>query len=398
MEENIGNRIYKSIMIIIITAIITFMITSIGMYNYFIKTEDGNIALLTKHIEISGDTATLEEKLELTKKELEKYYIGDLNTKEMEEMAIKGYVAGVDDEYTEYLTKEEYEELTISVTGDYVGIGIYMAMNKEGKVEVVLPMEDSPAIEAGLQAGDIILSVNGEECTGTDLTVTSNKIKGEAGTSVELEILRGEEKFKKIITRRKVEIKNSSSKVLDGNIGYIVLKTFDENCTEKVNKYLADFQKQGINSVIIDLRDNTGGMVQEAISFSELFVKKGDIIMRSYNKEEKETITKSNANATYNMKVVLLVNGYSASATEIVTGALKDNKIATIVGTKTFGKGVMQEVHKFLTGAIKVTIQEFKTPNGNKIQKLGIEPNIVVEDNEATEEDEQLEKAIEILK
>ena len=397
MEENRENAVYKSIMLVIITAIITFMITSIGMYNYFIKSKDGNIALLTKYIEISGETASLEEKLELTKKELEKYYIGDLNTKNMEEMAIKGYVSGVDDEYTEYLTKEEYEDLTVSVTGDYVGIGIYMAMNKEGKVVVVLPIEDSPALEAGLEAGDIIVSVNGEECTDMDLKIISNKIKGEAGTIVELEILRGEEKFKKKITRRKVEIKNSSSKVLDGNIGYIVLTTFDENCTKKINQYLSDFQKQGINSVIIDLRDNTGVIVQEAINFSELFVKKDDIIMRSYNKEEKETITRSNANSTYNMKIVLLVNGYSASATEIVTGALKDNKVATVVGTQTFGKGVMQEVHQLLTGALKVTIQEFKTPNGDKIQKVGITPDVVVEDDKATEEDEQLQKAIELL-
>ena len=398
MEENKGNKLYKSIMLVIITAIITFMVTSIGIYNYFIKTDDGNIALLTKHIQISGETETLKEKLELTKKELEKLYMGELNTKQMEEMAIKGYVEGIGDDYTEYLTKEEYEELTISVTGDYVGIGVYMAKDNKDRVVILMPIENSPAEEAGLESGDIIKSVDGEDCKNIDLNIISNKIKGEEGTTVELEIIRGEETFKKAVKRRKVEITKSTSKVLEGNIGYIVLTTFDENSSERINNYLADFQKQGINSVIIDLRDNTGGIVQEAINFSELFIKKGDIIMRSYNKEGKETITKSNANSTYNMKVVLLVNGYSASATEIVTSALQDNKIATIVGTQTFGKGVMQEVHPFLAGALKVTIQEFKTPNGNKIQKTGITPDIIVEDDESTETDEQLQKAIELLK
>ena len=389
-------KIYRIIMLVLITSLITFMVTAVGLSQFYEKTEIGIEKILIKNENLSSN---LDTKIRGIRTYLEQKYLGEFPEDEkLIESAVKGYVDGIGDEYTEYLTKEEFEDLTVSVTGDYVGIGIYMAMNKEGEVMVVLPMEDSPALEAGLEAGDIIVSVNGEECTGTDLNIISSKIKGEEGTTVELEVLRGEEQFKKTITRRKVEIKNSSSKVLEGNIGYIVLTTFDENCAQKINQYLADFQKQGINSVIIDLRDNTGGIVQEAIGFSELFVKKGDIIMRSYNKEEKETITKSNANATYNMKVILLVNGYSASATEIVTGALKDNKVATVVGTQTYGKGVMQEVHKFLTGALKVTIQEFKTPNGDKIQKVGITPDVIIEDDKTTEEDEQLQKAIELCK
>lgn len=384
MESSKKEKIYKVIMLILVTAIITFMITSIGMYNYFVR--------------MSDDTEAIAKKLEIVKKELEEYYIGDIDTESMTENAIKGYVAGLNDDYSEYLTKEEYEELLISVTGDYVGIGIYMSQDVEGNIIVVSPIVGSPAEEAGLQAGDIITAINGESCSEMDLDTASSKIKGQEGTTVELEILRENETLNKTVERRTVEIQDSKSEILEGNIGYIQLITFDEGCADNVEQYLLDFQNQGINSVIIDLRDNTGGVVTEAIDFAELFIKRGDIILRSYNKADNVTLTKSNNTKPVDMKIVILVNEYSASATEIVTAALKDNEVATIVGTTTYGKGVMQEVMPLFDGALKVTIEEFKTPNGNKINEIGIMPDEIVEDNVETEEDEQLQKAIEILK
>lgn len=384
MESSKKEKIYKVIMLILVTATVTFMITSIGMYNYFVR--------------LSDDTETIAKKLETVKKELEKYYIGDIDTQSMTETAIKGYVAGLKDDYSEYLTKEEYEELLISITGDYVGIGIYMSQDVEGNIIVVSPIVGSPAEEAGLQAGDIITAINGESCSEMDLDTASSKIKGQEGTTVELEILRENEKLNKTVERRTVEIQDSRSEILEGNIGYIQLTTFDEGCADNVEQYLLDFQNQGINSVIIDLRDNTGGVVTEAIDFAELFVKRGDIIMRSYNKADNVTLTKSNNTKPVDMEIVILVNEYSASATEIVTAALKDNEVATIVGTTTYGKGVMQEVMPLFDGALKVTTEEFKTPNGNEINGIGIMPDEIVEDNVDTEEDEQLQKAIEILK
>lgn len=384
MESSKKEKIYKVIMLILVTATVTFMITSIGMYNYFVR--------------LSDDTETIAKKLEIVKNELEKYYIGDMDTESMTETAIKGYVAGLKDDYSEYLTKEEYEELLISITGDYVGIGIYMSQDVEGNIIVVSPIVGSPAEEAGLQAGDIITAINGESCSEMDLDTASSKIKGQEGTTVELEILRENEKLNKTVERRTVEIQDSRSEILEGNIGYIQLITFDEGCADNVEQYLLDFQNQGINSVIIDLRDNTGGVVTEAIDFAELFIKRGDIILRSYNKADNVTLTKSNNTKPVDMKIVILVNEYSASATEIVTAALKDNEVATIVGTTTYGKGVMQEVMPLFDGALKVTIEEFKTPNGNKINEIGIMPDEIVEDNVETEEDEQLQKAIEILK
>lgn len=398
MESSKANKIYKVIMLILITAIVTFMVTSIGMYNSFVKSEPGRMTVVG-NIEKNGDDyKTLNAKLQIVKDFLNKNYIGELDTDKMVEGAIKGYVEGVGDEYTEYLSKDEYEELIVNVTGDFVGIGVYIYKDSEGNLIVLSPIEGSPSEEVGIEAGDIILSIDGENCSEMDINVASSKIKGEAGSTVELEIQRGTEVFKKTVTRRSVEIKDSTSKVLDGNIGYIALSTFDTDCSKKIKKYMEEFQNKGISSVILDLRNNTGGVVDEAVKISELFVEKDKAVLCSYNKAENETIIKSKSGKYKDINLVLLVNGYSASASEIVTAALKDNKAATVIGTRTYGKGVMQEIQPLFDGAIKVTIEEFKTPNGDKINKKGITPDIVIEDDANTIEDEQLQKAIEILK
>lgn len=398
MESSRANKVYRVIMLILITAIVTFMITSIGMYNYFVKTKQGRKAVVENIEKDEDEFKVLNAKLQVVKDYLNDNYIGELNTDKMIEGAIKGYVEGVGDDYTEYLSKDDYEELLVNVTGDFVGIGVYIYKDKENNLIVLAPMENSPAEEAGIEAGDIILSIDGENCNEMDINVASSKIKGEAGSTVELEIQRGTETLKKTVTRRNVEIKDSTSKVLDDNIGYIALSSFDADCSKKIAEYMSDFQSKGIKSVILDLRNNTGGIVDEAVNISEMFVEKGDVVLHTYNKTEKETVIKSKSGKYTDIKLVVLVNGYSASASEIVTAALKDNKIATIIGTKTYGKGVMQEIQPLFDGAIKITIEEFKTPNGDTINKKGITPDIVVEDDAETTEDEQLQKAIEILK
>ena len=398
MENNKANKVYKVVMLILITAIVTFMITSIGMYNYFVKTNQGRIAVV-ESIEKNGDDySMLNAKLQIVKDYLNDNYIGELNLDKMIEGAIKGYVEGVGDDYTEYLSKDEYEELIVNVTGDFVGIGVYIYKDKDGNLIVLAPMENSPSEEAGIEAGDRILAIDGENCNEMDINVASSKIKGEAGSTVELEIQRGTETLKKTVTRRTVEISDSASKILDGNIGYIVLSTFDTDCSKKIKKYMEEFQSKGINSVILDLRNNTGGVVEEAVKISELFIDKGNTVLRSYNKAERETIIKSSSGKYKDINLVVLVNDYSASASEIVTAALKDNKAATIVGIKTYGKGVMQEIQPLFDGAIKITIEEFKTPNGDKINKVGIKPDVEIEIDKDSNEDLQLQKAIEILK
>ena len=404
METEKKRVIYKSIMLVLITAMITFMITSIGIYNYFTKTEEGkehvvSVVLQDEQTLPLIDYSALQQRLSLIKAYLGQKYIGELDEEDMLQGAIKGYVAGLEDEYTEYLTQSEYEELMISVTGDFVGIGIYMTKDTQGNIIILLPIEGSPAEEAGLQTGDIIVKVDGEECQGMDIDLVSNKIKGEEGSRVKLEILRDGNLIEQEVERRTVVIKDSDSEVLEGNIGYIQLITFDEESAANVEKYIEDFQAQGINKVILDLRDNTGGMVTEAIELCELFIAKDNIIMKSYNKTNAEKIVKSSNNNIKDVELVVLVNEMSASASEIVTGALKDNKVATIIGTTTYGKGVMQEIMTIFGGeaALKLTTEEFFTPNGDKINKVGIAPDIEIEDNLETTEDEQLERAIEFL-
>lgn len=382
------NNIYKISMIIIVTALITFMFTFVGVYNYCENEEEASKTLISR--------------IKLVRSYLDKDYIDEItNEDELIEYAVKGYVAGLGDEYTEYYTKEEYEELLVDVNGDYVGIGIYMAQDTQGNVVVLLPIEGSPAEEAELQTGDIITKVDGEDCTEMELSVVANKIKGKAGTTVNLEILRDNQVINKTVERRMVEINQVKSQVLENNIGYIQLVAFDRNSSMEFEAELNSLLQENIKSLIIDVRDNGGGIVEEATNIAELFVPKGKTIMSTLDKNNKEVITKATTNAKVDssINIIILANENSASASEILIGALKDNNIAKVVGTRTFGKGVVQEIVPLSGGgALKITIEEFYTPNGNAINKKGIEPDIEVIEDEETENDEQLQKAIELCK
>ena len=392
------NNAYKFTMIIIVTALVTFLLTTTLIYNYYLKTDKGNVEILTKYIE-KTDSDVLGAKIEIVKKYLENYYVGELDEDKMAESAIKGYIEGIGDIYTEYLTEEEYEELLVSVNGAYTGIGIYMAQDVNGNIIVLLPIEDSPAEEADIRTGDIISKIDGEDCFGMDIDIVASKIKGEEGTKLTLEIIRDDKTIEKEVTRRKVEIKYIDSEMLENNIGYIQMLSFDEECTAKFKEHLQDLQNQGAKRIIIDLRNNGGGMVSEAITMSELFLDFGSIIMKSYDKEGNEKVVKSSNVNPSDIEVVLLVNENSASATEIFAAALKENKRAKIVGKTTFGKGIMQQLFPINSGGVlKITIEEFKTPNGNAINHVGISPDVEVDELEDEEKDYQLEKAIEVLK
>lgn len=385
------NNVYRTVMIIAVTAIVTFLITSVLMYNYM-KVEE-NLS--------STDTNNLETRIKLIKSYLDEYYLGEMNEQDMIEYAVKGYVAGIGDEYTEYLTKDEYDELMIDVNGNYVGIGVYMSQDSSGNTIVLLPIKGSPAEEADLRTGDIIIKIDGEDCTDYDLNVVANKIKGEEGTTVELEIQRDEEIITKTVERRRVEINQIESQVLEDNIGYIQILSFDDGCSEEFETKLDQLLNEGIDSLIIDVRDNGGGIVEEAEEISNLFLPKDSIIMIETDKNGNEEISKAKRDSkiSSNINVIILANENTASASEIFIGALKDNGIAKVVGTKTFGKGVMQEIVPLSSGgALKLTIEEFKTPNGTTINEKGIDPDVEIEEDEETEIDEQLQKAIEELK
>ena len=402
MEKRNSQQVYKTIMLIIITVLITALVTTIVIYNFVIKS--GKIAIKS---EDNSSLSGLEATLASFRSVLEEKYMGEIDDEALIEGAIKGYVSALGDPYTTYYTKEEMDELMEETTGNYVGIGIYMTLDLENNaIYVVKPMEGSPAEEAGIQAGDLITKVDGKEYSGEELDQASNAIKGEEGTTVKLEILRDGETQELEVERRKIVVSHIVEKKFD-NVGYLLIEDFDGGCAKEFEEKYKELESQGIDRLIIDLRNNGGGVVDEAVSIADMLLDKDDTILITKDKKGNEEITKSEHNPTIKMPVVVLTNGYSASASEILVGALQDNERATIVGTKTYGKGVIQEVDRLNDGSgLKITIEEYYTPNKNEINKVGIEPdeeidlsNEVKEQGTYTdEEDNQLQKAIEIIK
>ena len=228
MEEKKSYKVYKIVMIIILTAFITFMITTIVGYNYLIN-GDGKLLLLNT----SSNEEDIATKLSKYKTIIDEYYLWNVDEAKLEEGAIKGYIEGLDDPYTEYISKEEMQEYMQDTMGNYVGIGIYMVLdNESGKIRVLAPMKNSPAEEAGLKSGDIILEIDGKSYTADEMSNMSNKIKGEEGTKVKLKILRGTETLEFEIERRNIKVNPVEGKVLENNIGYIQFSSFDETTAE----------------------------------------------------------------------------------------------------------------------------------------------------------------------
>ena len=399
MEESKGQRIYKVVMLIIITALLSSLITTIVIRERIESTS--SISAIAEN----GGTTGIEGALASIRTALEDEYIGTLDDKQMLEMAIKGYVAGVGDEYTEYYTPEEMSEQLDTAMGNYVGIGIYMIVNyEEGAITILEPMEGSPAEAAGLKEGDIIISVEGTQITKDNVTDMSNAIKGEEGTKVKLGIKRGDDTFEVEVERKKIELSHINSKMLENKIAYIQIKDFDGGTAEEFKENYNNLKSQGATSLIIDLRNNGGGVVDEAIDILEMICDKDSTLLIEKDKDGNEEITKSKEDPIINMPIVVLTNGNSASASEILAGALKDNKKATIVGEKTYGKGVIQTLFSLTDGSgLKITTAEYCTPNRTQINKIGIEPDIEVKLPENIKElteknDTQLKRAIQELK
>ena len=399
MKTSKAERIYRVVMLIIITALISSIITAVVVNERI--TSSSSI----KNIAEGDGTTGIETTLAAIRTILEEEYIGELDDERMLEMAVKGYVAGVGDEYTAYYTPEEMNQEYDTAMGNYVGIGIYMIVNyEEGTITIVEAMENSPALEAGLQENDLITKVDGEEVTVDNVSEISDKIKGEEGTSVKLEIKRGEEEFEVEIERRRIEVSHIESRRLDGNISYIQVLDFDGGVAKEFKENYEQLKSEGATSLIIDIRSNGGGVVDEAIDMLEMICDNSSTLLIETDKDGKETIIKSEAEPIIDIPIVVLVNGSSASASEIFAGALKDHNKATIIGTQTYGKGVIQTLMRLSDGSgLKTTTEEYCTPNRNKINKVGIEPNIVVElpadiEELTDENDTQLQRAIEELK
>ncbi len=399
-------RIYKNIMLVVLTAFLTFVLTTIYMTNNNNNNNTQSISSLLG-LESSNDNQ-LTKSIKYVKTILDKYYLNDINEDKATEGALKGYVASLGDPYTEYIPKDEMEDYKSDLMGNYVGVGIYMAQNtKDNTIVVLTPIKYSPAEEAGIQPGDIIKKINGVEYTGEDMTAAANNIKGEEGSTVTLEIQRGQEIKTFEIKRKKITTNPVISEKLDSNIGYLEVTSFDEDTAQNFKAKYEELKSQGITSLIIDLRNNGGGLVDQALQIADYIVPKGKDLLVTVDKDKKEKIEKSEEDVLIDMPIVVLVNENSASSSEILAGALKDLNEATIVGTTTYGKGVIQQLLTLRSGAgLKVTVEEYYTPNRTKINGVGIEPNEKVELPETVsnhllvqrDQDTQLNKAIEILK
>lgn len=398
MEEKRRFKIYKIIMLMVLVAFITFIGTTIGMSKFLIER--------TETDPLNSDIISALNKYRSI---INKNYLGEIDEEKLKEGAIKGYIESLGDPYTEYISKEDLKDYLEETMGNFVGIGIYMTKNTEqNKIQVLSPIKNSPAEKAGILPGDFIISVDGVNYDADDLSVVSSKIKGDESKTVKLEILRGTETKTFEIKRENIKINPVEGKVIENQIGYIQFSSFDEETAEEFKKEFEKLQKQGIQSLIIDLRNNGGGIVDEALEIADYIVEKDKVLLYEVDKNNNEIQRKSKKDPIINMPIVVLTNGNTASSSEILAGALKDLGKAKIVGTKTYGKGIIQKIITIpeYGSGIKVTSEKYLTPNKTEIHKIGIEPDEKVElpSNKKNEsiidekEDTQLQKAIEILK
>ena len=400
-------NVYKIIMLVILTATITFMLTTMVMYNKFSNVYSNNYSSTNE--EYTSTEMSLVKTLESFKTMLEQKYIGEIDEEMMIDGAIKGYVEGIGDPYTTYLTKDEMKEFTEETNSEYVGIGVYLTNNKaDNTILVVGIMKAAPALDAGMQAGDVIEKVNDIAYTGDQLDDAIKILKGEEGTNVKVTILRDGKEIDLTITRKKITVEHVASQMLENNIAYIQVDSFDSGVAKAFEQQITELKNGGAKGIIIDLRSNGGGIVDEATGIADLFLKKNETILITKGKEDKEEVTISkNDPIIQDIPVVVLVNEGTASASEILAGALKDKyPSTTIVGKKTYGKGVIQTLYNLSDGSgLKVTTEEYYTPNHNKINKEGIKPDVEINLTKdadgyyetAIDKDAQILKAKEIL-
>ena len=374
-------KIYNIAITVIITASLSFM-TASAFYNGKLFIKPGGDARLNSVISV-----------------LDEYYYEDYNKDKAYDAALKGYVKSLGDPYTEYMTQKELEEFNELINSSYCGIGVTVQNNTEDNTLLIIDVfENSPAANAGIEAGDIITKVKGVAYKGEQLEDATNNIQGEEGTDAEVTILKkstGKE-VDLTITRKSIQVDSVASEIIDNNIGYVAISQFATNTALEFTNQLDELMKQGITSLIIDVRNNGGGITTAVEAVADCILEKDDVIYYTADKHNNKHYVKSKIDGI-DLPVVVLANENSASASEILVGAVKDNNRGVIVGKKTYGKGVVQQLITLTDNtAVKVTVEKYFTPNGNYIHEKGIEPDYAVELDGVT--DTQLEKAIEILK
>ena len=370
------------------------MLLVAGLVSCGLKVNNGN----------SDITSKTEDKISELQNLIEKHYMGDVKEKNLEDGVYKGYINGLNDPYSVYYNKKETKELYESTGGEYSGIGAVMSQNTEtGVITLVQIYKESPAEKAGLKENDILYKVEGKEVTGKDLSKVVSKVKGEKGTTVELTVLRGEDAKEVTVTatRDTVQAQTIEYKMMDDKIGYIRVSEFDTVTYDQYKEALDDLENQGMTGLVVDLRNNPGGSLSTVCDMLDLMLPKG-LIVYTEDKNGKKTKMKSDEAHQFTKPLAVLVNGNSASASEIYSGAIPDYGIGKIVGTQTYGKGVVQQIFDLDDGtAVKLTIAEYFTPKGRSINGKGITPDVKVEyenNEENPDADNQLDKAVEEVK
>ena len=418
VEENITEEndiqymkqqwVYNTVALFVVFGCVIAVLASSITYYFTLKNRNKKFVASTSKVESQKTNAVdsiddIKDVLNDFAEIVDNEYIGEIDKKELVNGTIKGFISGLGDEYSEYMTAEEWEQYQEDALGNYSGVGIVMTPDDNGYILVTNVIKESPAEKAGIKQGDYIVGINGESIYEVSSTEVANKVKGEAGTEVTLNISRNNsETIDYKLTRENIRMYHVEGKMLEDNIGYVYFNTFDDGCAEEFESEMDKLTQQGAKKLVLDLRYNTGGAVDEALQIVDLFLEKGQIKIITKSANGIEFTSTSQTDQKYKFDdIVILINEYTASSSEILAGALIDNGLAKTVGTKSFGKGVMQSVFNLEDGSIlKLTTQEYNTPNGTKINGVGITPDYEVKpsEDENSDVDVQLEKAKSVLK
>lgn len=359
----------------------------------------GAIYLKNKLIGESVVNKESSAKLDVVKALIKQNYLysDEIDDETLEAGLVSGYVNSLGDPYSVYYDEEATQQLLESTTGEFSGIGVAISQDiKTMLITFVTVYPDSPADKAGLKDGDILYKVDGEDVSMQDINEVVTKLRGMVGTKVEVTVIRGEEaeEYTTEVTRDIIEVQTVSSEIKENDIGYISITEFNATTDEHFEKALIDLNGRGIKGLVIDLRNNPGGTLDTVCNIADVLLPEGTIVYTKDKNGNQDTYT-SDASHQLAVPLVVLINGNSASASEILAGAVKDYGVGTLVGTTTYGKGIVQQLFPLVDGTcLKLTISEYFTPKGNNIHGIGVTPDVEVE---YTAEDNQLQEAYKIL-